>query len=179
MSTDRERQLEALCRQLNENLMGAALCVKEIITVVQALRESQLPTGATPNGRHRGRAGTDRPLLDEATLSVVWHGKMIHLGHTQSFWILARLARGANQYVTHLDLIEDIWDDHFTDTAVLRAAVRRLRLKLRRGGMSELADAIVGHHGRYMLDLGLLASRRSHGEGAPDVTPGTHTSRRG
>lgn len=153
MAIDRERQLEALCRQLNENLMSAALCVKEIIDVVQTMRDGPSPTNVTPNGQHRGRKGSDRPLLDEATLSVVWHGNMIHLGHTQSFWLLARLARSANQYVTHLDLIEDIWDNNLTDTAVLRAAIRRLRQKLRRGGMGELADGIVGHHGRYMLDL--------------------------
>lgn len=131
--------------------MGAALCAKELVSLVREMHD-QLPDGAS--GRAIGRSGMlGRPILDEATLSVVWNGQVLHLGHTQGFWLLARLARNANQYVTHLDLIQEIWDDDFTDTTVLRAGVRRLRIKLRRGGMGDLAGAIVGHHGRYMLNL--------------------------
>jgi DNA-binding response OmpR family regulator len=127
------------------------LCAKEIATIVREMHEG---TGPSVNGQHRdGRCAPGRPLLDEATLSVLWNGKAIHLGHTHGFWLLARLSRSANQYVTHLDLIQEIWDNDLTDTAVLRAGVRRLRIKLRRGGMGDLADAIVGHHGRYILDL--------------------------
>lgn len=151
MSIDQARRLETLCRQLNEIIMSAALCTKEVATIVRNMHDGDAP-GA--NGQHGGgRSVPRRPLLDEATLSVLWNGKSVHLGHTQGFWLLARLARSANQYVTHLDLIEDIWDNDLTDTAVLRAGVRRLRIKLRRGGMGDLADAIVGHHGRYILDL--------------------------
>lgn len=153
MGNDRERQLEAMCRQLSESLMSAALCAKEIITIVQTMRDEAPPGSAGPNGRQQERTRPGRPILDEATLSVVWNGRVLHLGHTQGFWLLARLSRSANQYVTHLDLIQEIWDDDFTDTTVLRAGVRRLRIKLRRGGMGDLADAIVGHHGRYMLSL--------------------------
>lgn len=131
--------------------MGAALCAKELASLVRELHDL---TPARANGQAvRSRGTVGRPILDEATLSVVWNGRALHLGHTQGFWLLARLARSANQYVTHLDLIQEIWDDDFTDTTVLRAGVRRLRIKLRRGGMGDLADAIVGHHGRYMLSL--------------------------
>ncbi len=154
MITDPDHRLDVLCRQLTENLMGAALCAKEIATIVREMRDGGAPSAGSTNGQHRGGRDTPgRPLLDEATLSVVWNGKVLRLGHTQGFWLLTRLARSANRYVTHLDLIQDIWDDDLTDTTVLRAGVRRLRIKLRRGGMGDLADAIVGHHGRYMLDL--------------------------
>ncbi|MCC6661548.1 MAG: winged helix-turn-helix transcriptional regulator [Phycisphaerales bacterium] len=151
MTTDPAARLEVLCRQLTENIMGAALCAKELASLVRELHDL---TPARANGQAvRSRGTVGRPILDEATLSVVWNGRALHLGHTQGFWLLARLARSANQYVTHLDLIQEIWDDDFTDTTVLRAGVRRLRIKLRRGGMGDLADAIVGHHGRYMLSL--------------------------
>lgn len=151
MTTDPAARLEVLCRQLTENIMGAALCAKELASLV---RELHVPPPARANGQAvSGRGMLGRPILDEATLSVVWNGRVLHLGHTQGFWLLARLSRSANQYVTHLDLIQEIWDDDFTDTTVLRAGVRRLRIKLRRGGMGDLADAIVGHHGRYMLSL--------------------------
>lgn len=151
MTTDPAARLEVLCRQLTENIMGAALCAKELASLVRELHDL---TPARANGQAvRSRGTVGRPILDEATLSVVWNGRALHLGHTQGFWLLARLARSANQYVTHLDLIQEIWDDDFTDTTVLRAGVRRLRIKLRRGGMGDLADAIVGHHGRYMLSV--------------------------
>ena len=98
-----------------------------------------------------------RPLMDESTLSMMWHGKTLHLGNTQGFWLLTRLVRCANRYVTHVDLLREIWDDEFADTGALRAGIRRLRLKLRRGGMADLAGAIIGHHGRYMLDLAIAS----------------------
>lgn len=167
MAIDQERRLEALCRQLNEIIMGAALCATEIASIVNSMHDRGGTAGATPNGQHLDRRHTGRPLMDESTLSVMWNGKMLHLGHTQGFWLLARLARSANQYVTHLDLIADIWDNDLTDPAAVRSGVRRLRLKLRRGGMRDLADAIVGHHGRYMLDLG-FSSRHT------EVTASAH-----
>lgn len=154
MTTESDRRLDVLCRQLTENIMGAALCAQEITTILRDRYSSNCrPTGGDNGHARRDRLQNGRPVLDEATLSVVWNGRILHLGHTQAFWLLTRLARSANQYVTHLDLLQEIWEDECTDTAVLRAGVRRLRIKLRRGGMGDLADAIVGHHGRYMLDL--------------------------
>jgi DNA-binding response OmpR family regulator len=154
MTTELDRRMDVLCRQLTENIMGAALCAQELASIVREASGGDGRSSSRDNGHeHRAKVVLGRPLLDEATLSVVWDGRILHLGHTQGFWLLARLTRSANQYVTHLDLLQEIWDDEFTDTAVLRAGVRRLRTKLRRGGMGDLADAIVGHHGRYMLTL--------------------------
>jgi DNA-binding response OmpR family regulator len=67
------------------------------------------------------------------------------------------LLRRVNHYVTHADLMAEIWDDEFADTSLLRAGVQRLRVKLRLGGMADLARAITGHHGRYMLDMSLIS----------------------
>ncbi|MBM4018456.1 MAG: winged helix-turn-helix transcriptional regulator [Planctomycetes bacterium] len=155
MIPENVRKLKLLSRQLTESLMNAALCAKEIGEIARAeIDDPDGGPGANGNGRQRNRANTQqRPLLDEATLSVIWRGRTLHLGHTQGFWLLARLARRPNQYITHVDLLGEIWDDEFTDTSVLRAGVQRLRVKLRRGGMGDLADAIAGHRGRYMLNL--------------------------
>ena len=156
MTREKVRKLNLLSRQLTESLMSAALCAKEISEIARA--ESDDDAGGRPAAnvdghRRNGVTPQQRPLLDEATLSVIWRGRTLHLGHTQGFWLLARLARCPNQYVTHLDLLQEIWDDEFADTTLLRAGVQRLRVKLRRGGMRDLADAIAGHHGRYMLSL--------------------------
>jgi DNA-binding response OmpR family regulator len=154
MTTDPDSRLDVLCRQLTENIMGAALCAQEIAALVREKHDDKGRPNVHGNGQRRNEQGVlHRPLLDEPTLSVVWNGSMLHLGHTQGYWLLARLARSANRYVTHLDLLQDVWDDESADTTVLRAGVRRLRVKLRGGGMGDLADAIVGHHGRYMLNL--------------------------
>ncbi len=156
VTPEKVRKLNLLARQLTESLMSAALCAKEIGEIARA--EIDDNTGGGPddngNGQRRDAARTrQRPLLDEATLSVVWRDRALHLGHTHGFWLLARLARCPNRYVTHVDLLQEIWDDEFADTSLLRAGVQRLRVKLRRGGMGDLADAIAGHRGRYMLNL--------------------------
>jgi hypothetical protein len=155
MTPEKVRKFSLLARQLTECLMSAALCAKEIGEIARAEIDDDIGgPGANGNG-HRGNGAKPqrRPLLDEATLSVIWRGRTLHLGHTQGFWLLARLARCPNQYITHLDLLQEIWDDEFADTTVLRAGVQRLRVKLRQGGMGDLADAIAGHRGRYMLNL--------------------------
>jgi hypothetical protein len=149
-----DRRLDVLCKRLSENVMGAALCANEIIAIVHELNgDGGVRTVNGVAGHPDEKPPALRPLLDESTLSVVWNGIVLPLGHTQAFWLLARLTRSVNQYVTHVDLLQEIWDDEFTDAATLRAAVRRLRKKLRGGGMSDLASAIVGHSGRYMLNL--------------------------
>ena len=79
----------------------------------------------------------------------------MHLGNTLTFRLLERLARCPNQYVTHLDLIRDVWEDELLDTttATIRSLVRQLRCKLRGAGWTDLAAAIRGHNGRYVLCL--------------------------
>ena len=156
MTAENSRRLVLLSRQLNEHLMSAALCQREINAIAHA--EANHHDGG--NGQARlpspSENGT-RPLMDESTLSVMWHGRTLHLGNTQGFWLLTRLLRSANRYVTHLDLLRELWDDEFADTGLLRAGIQRLRVKLRHGGMSDLAGAITGHQGRYMLDLTIVS----------------------
>jgi len=156
MSPATARRIALLTNQLAETLMTAALCAEEIRTAVLAeldgggpgLADRPGPALVSPgsNGRHR-------PLLDESTMCVVWDDKNVHLGHTIAFRLLARLARRPNQYVTHLDLLEDVWDGEDRETTTIRSTVRHLQRKLRAGGMPELAAAIRGHNGRYMLEL--------------------------
>ena len=62
------------------------------------------------------------------------------MGNTLAYRLLKRLARCPNQYVTHLDLLRDVWEDEFTATATIRSLVRQLRLKLRGGGSDRFGD---------------------------------------
>lgn len=158
MTPDKVRRLDALASQLAETLMTAAICAQEIRAVVRTELDDD---GHADSCRHAaGMAPSlachhQRPLLDESTLSVIWKGKILHLGQTLSFRLLARLVRRPNQYVTHIDLLRDVWNDEelLTATSTIRSLVRELRRKLHRGGMTDLASAIRGHEGRYILDL--------------------------
>lgn len=77
----------------------------------------------------------------------------MHLGHTIAFRFLQRLARCPNQYVDHLTLLHDVWENEELAIATVRSLARNLRRKLSDGGMQELAAAIRGHNGRYILQL--------------------------
>lgn len=162
MTPQNLRKLCVLSRQLTEHLMSAALCAKEIGEITQDLGNDG-PNGV-PGGNGNGRNGkhaTPRPLLDEATLSVIWRDHSLHLGYTKEFRLLAHLARRANQYVTHVDLLKDIWDDDFADVSLLRAGIQRLKTKLRQGRMADLAEAVIGCKGRYILDLAARVTEKS------------------
>jgi len=157
MTPDKARRLDALASQLSETLMTAAICAQEIRNILRAELDDddahadrgRCATGLAPSLTHHKQS----PLLDESTLSVIWKGKTLHLGNTLAFRLLVRLARRPNQYVTHTDLLLDVWDDDETSTASIRSMVRELRRKLRGAGMTDLATAIRGHSGRYILDL--------------------------
>ena len=156
MNPDKARRLDVLTGQLAETLMSAAICADEIRAIVRTELDNEAPrpttqfgAGLAPNQPPRKQ----RPLLDESTMSVFWKGRSLHLGNTLPFRFLARLARRPNQYVTHPDLLRDVWDDPLLATATIRSVVRHLRDRLRNGGMNDLAAAIRGHKGRYILEL--------------------------
>lgn len=153
MDADKAQRLNALAGQLAEALMTAAICAQEIQaaarTEIDEAELGQRPAGLVP----RPPNSVERPLLDESTLSVTWKGKALYLGNTLAFRLLERLARCPNQYVTHLDLLRDVWDDELTATATIRSLVRQLRRKLRGAGWADLAAAIRGHNGHYVLSL--------------------------
>ena len=155
MTTQKAQRLAQLTDQLSETLMTAAICAQEIRTELHAELDGRDSFGSRSEdallwGPQRA---SQRPLLDKTTLSVTWRGKSLHLGHTRNFWLLDRLSRCPNQYVTHLDLLNDVWDDEELSTATIRSVVRHLRRRLRDGDMGELAAAIRGHNGRYILNL--------------------------
>jgi DNA-binding response OmpR family regulator len=153
MDADKARRLNALVSQLTEALMTAAICAQEIQAAVRT-ENVDAEFGHSCNGMVPRRLDSmERPLLDESTLSVIWKGKTLLLGNTLAFRFLERLAKCPNQYVTHLDLLRDVWEDELLSTASIRSLVRELRRKLCVGGLPELADAIRAQNGHYVLSL--------------------------
>lgn len=148
MTTQQVERLTQLIEQLAEKLMTAAFCADEIRTTIRNECER------TPDEdlRQSGAAATSRrPLLDTSSFSVLWRGKSLKLGHTRPFWILHRLAQCPNRYVTHLDLLNDVWDDEDRQIDTIRSSIRNLKSRLRSGGLHDLAEAIHGHRGHYAL----------------------------
>ena len=151
MTVGTVQRVGRLAAQLIETLMTAAICAEEIRAAVDAEHDGNSHAvarsfpGLKPNGQ--------RPLLDDSTLCVIWKGRSLRLGHTMAFRVLERLSRRPNQFVTHHDLLQDVWEDDLLELATIRSTVRHLRRRLRDGGMEELATAIRGHNGRYILEL--------------------------
>lgn len=143
MTTTGLERLTQLAKQLNDVVVTAAYCATEIHAALQAEEPNSIAV----------LPPTARPLLNSQTFCVTWQGKSLYLGNTRSFWMLGRLARRPNQYVTHLDLLNDVWDNETLTTATIRSTVCQLRRRLRDNQMHELADAIKGHNGHYGLML--------------------------
>lgn len=147
MSEQNHQRLAVLAKQLVETHMAAAFCATEISAEINA--EMQMVQAAPAESDRRQH----RPLLDESRLCVIWRDRMVHLGYTISYRILDYLARRPTQYVRQLDMIHEIWDDEHLEFSTVRSSVRNLRKRLCSGGMEDLAHAIRGHNGRYILDL--------------------------
>jgi len=165
MTTVKTRNASLVRRQLSECIRQATLCLKELNEMAHDEGDGAAigsfeghkgrPGGGDDGNGHRrsGRKTPQRPLLDDSTFSVIWKNKTVFLGNTLGFKLLERLARCPNRYVTHADFLEKIWEDELASINRLRTVVRRLRVILREGGMGELADAILGYHGHYVLDF--------------------------
>lgn len=153
MTKQNIQQLVLLAKQLGDSLVTAAYCADKIHSVVHL--EEQYPDQAQGNGNLTGggKLKTEWPLLDQTNYSVHWQGKSLRLGHTRGFDLLSRLARRPNQYVGHLDLLNDVWDNEDLKTATIRSTVSQLRRQLCGNGMNSLASAIRGHNGHYILEL--------------------------
>ena len=92
-------------------------------------------------------------VIDPEELTVSWNGATCYLGFTIPFRVLERLARRPGQYVTHEQLLQEIWGGQRSKSAI-RSAVNVLRSRLESAGMSDLARAIDGSNaGRYGLVL--------------------------
>lgn len=93
------------------------------------------------------------PRVDHGRFSINWQGKTCCLGNTLPFHLFARIARSPNRYVTHVDLLEDVWRGRREPTTI-RGVVKRLRDRLIEDGMQDLAKAIDGSvKGHYRFTL--------------------------
>lgn len=142
MTAEETEYVLKLTSRLVEALMTAVICMDDLRTVVHAgsadansSRSQQRPTARPPPRRIDPVGHLEREVTSPRP-------------HARSgCW------SDLHQYVTHLGLLRDVWDDEALTVATVRSVARNLRLKLREGDMAELAAAIRGHNGRYVLEL--------------------------
>tara|TARA_R110002167_G_scaffold148524_2_gene341510 strand:- start:25358 stop:25750 length:393 start_codon:yes stop_codon:yes gene_type:complete len=93
------------------------------------------------------------PVVDEATFCIIWQDHTCYLGNTLLFWLFHRLAQSSNQYIAHVDLLEDVWHGERQSSSI-RGVAKRLRDELIAADMEQLATAIDGRvYGHYGLML--------------------------
>jgi DNA-binding response OmpR family regulator len=156
MNADRRESLRITLRTLAEAHAATLRLMEQTYTLLaDELALAPLdylarysPSPEPPVDDHR------RPVIDDARLTVTFRGRTCHLGNTLPFRLLGRLARRPGCYVTHDDLLADVWDGALRSEGVVRSTVKVLRQKLRDADMGDLADAIDGTApGRYALRL--------------------------
>lgn len=130
-----------------------------LLTLAATLREAA--DQATVAAQIAALAGADSgapngralPLIDRDALTVAWNGRSCYLGYTTAFRLLERLVRRPNRYVSHAQLLDDVWGGYRSKSAI-RSAVCDLRERLSAAGMHDLAGLIDGSNpGHYALML--------------------------
>ncbi|WP_437225965.1 winged helix-turn-helix domain-containing protein [Planctomicrobium sp. SH661] len=145
-------------RQKLKSLAEAQAATIELLQDALILMSEELSLDPITFWKSRGTFTFPGPavksdLFDMEMLTVTYQEKSCFLGNTLPFRFFVRLARRPNIYVTHEDLLTDVWDGVRTDEAI-RSVVKTLRSKLREADMASLADAIDGAvPGHYALKL--------------------------
>ena len=90
------------------------------------------------------------PEVCVSTHSIYYGGRTCPLGNSVRFHLFARLARDPGHDVSYTDLKRSVWGGSFVERNSIQAAASRLRKDLRKAGMPDLADAIVGESRNYL-----------------------------
>lgn len=136
------------CRR---SLRSLAADVRQIAARVERLVESLEAAELIDREHRRDRSNRPGRLLDRTTFSVHWKNRCCSLGYGLPYRILEHLAQHANHYVTHQDLLDEVWGGPRSPSSV-RSAINLLRSRLTEAGLEELAGAIDGtNSGHYAL----------------------------
>ena len=137
-------EVRSVLDQLTEVQLTAAFCLER-------LRNLLLAGGLSSD---QGVGESVQPLVNSAVFSVTWSGRICHLGPTKLYRLFVRLLRRPNQYVSHDQLLRDVWLGDARSPHTVRSAVRNLKSKLVLAGMTDLAQAIEsrGRHCGLMLE---------------------------
>lgn len=101
MLTNREKRLlQESLRSMTASHAAVVTQIEETISILISTLE--LDGDANTNT-------STKPVVDEATFCIIWQDHTCYLGNTLLFWLFHRLAQSSNQYIAHVDLLEDVW----------------------------------------------------------------------
>lgn len=145
MLTNREKRLlQESLRSMTASHAAVVTQIEETISILVSTLELD------------GDANIDsstNPVVDEAAFCIIWQDHTCYLGNTLLFWLFHRLAQSSNQYIAHVDLLEDVWHGERQSSSI-RGVAKRLRDELIAADMEQLATAIDGRvYGHYGLML--------------------------
>jgi hypothetical protein len=143
MRQDHTDTVRSILSELAQSQMKSALCLSQLQDYF-----------TTDTDLHR--AAGDVPHADGNTFCVLWRNRSCHLGHTQSFFLFAKMVHRCNHFISYDHLLRDVWRGESRSYDTVRSAVRELKDKLRHGKMHGLARAIRGQGRHYGLILGRL-----------------------
>ena len=148
------QQQQAIREALAALAATHAIVVDQMDQMIALLTKALESTGADRLGQAPGSDVMGLPRADRHTHAVTWQDRSCFLGNTLLFRFFERLARTPNQYVSHVDLLDDVWDGT-RDAASIRGVAKRLRDRLRHHGLFDLAKAIdgsvAGHYGLILV----------------------------
>ena len=156
---ERKEQIAESLRELVRAYTRAMARFEDTLAVLcKELELGGIETIFEPLGVLRGLTpaadDSEFPIVDRTLLSVRWRGRSCFLGNTLPLKFFERLARRPNQYFSYEQLLDEVWEEKRSFSAI-RSVVMTLRRKLAEAGMADLADTIDGsvyrHYG-LMLD---------------------------
>jgi len=131
-----------------------SLVVEQMEELIVLLQEIVDLEDNTPSLPIRTVKSNRRPIANRQTLSIEWDGKSCFLGNTLLFLFFERLSRSANRYVSHEELLDDVWGGD-REATTIRGVVKRLRDKLEDSEMTEVAHfidgSIAGYYGLILV----------------------------
>lgn len=154
MRTDKREKIREYLRNL-ANSHAALMDVLEqtMAMVCEELSLDPVLSRINQKNRRRLEQSGNQLVIDRSVLSVTFRGRSCFLGNSLPFKFLCRLAQRPNTFLSHDELLADVWQGLRSSDAV-RSVVKTLRSKLRTAGLGELADAIDGSvRGHYALRL--------------------------
>ncbi len=142
LTSKKKRLIQESIRSLTRSHAAAIAQIEDTISVLIKTLELEVPDFGDPELQ---------PVVDEKTFSITWQNHTCFLGNTLLFWLFHRLAQSPNQYVPHVELLDDVWHSE-RNSSTIRGVAKRLRDELIAAGMLQLASAIDGRvSGHYGL----------------------------
>jgi DNA-binding winged helix-turn-helix (wHTH) protein len=90
-------------------------------------------------------------VLDPGLFEARYRGRACPLGNTLEYRLLARLNQTPNRYVSHNDLVDDVWGNDQTRAGAIYRVASNLRRQLRDHGLAVGIDGEQAGHYRVLV----------------------------